>query len=101
MGHDCAVPEDGVRTWTSAEGMHLDLRGLEPPQPWERIVAAFEDEDCAGMLVVHFDEEPIALYADFDELGLSHELVPMCGHHDRADGVLLRLVRMRPADIRK
>ncbi len=101
MSHDCAVPADGSRTWTSAEGMHLDVRGLPPPKSWDHITAAMDEGDSAGVLVVHFDEEPIGLYPDFDELGWTHELVPMCGHHDREEGMMLRLVRLRPAAIRK
>lgn len=101
MSHDCAVPTDGSRVWTSSEGLHLDVRGLEQSDSWGHITATMHESGSAGALVVHFDEEPIALYPDFDELGWTHELVPMCGHHDREDGVMLRLVRLQHAGIRK
>jgi hypothetical protein len=101
MSHDCAVPADGSRTWASPEGMHVDVRGLSEAECRDHIAAGLDSREGGGTLVAHFDEEPIALYPEFDELGWTHELVPMCGHHDRQDGVMLRLVRLQPAGIRK
>ena len=29
----CARPEDDTRIWHTAEGVHIDVRGLQPPEP--------------------------------------------------------------------
>ncbi len=96
MSHDCTPPEEGLRLWTSPEGVHLDVRGLECPEPLLKILGTIDSGEGGSVLVVHIDQEPIFLYPDLDERGWSHELVPMCGHHDEDEGVMLRLVRMTP-----
>ena len=96
MSHDCAAPEDGTRLWTTAEGTHLDVRGLECPEPMVRLLGLLDGGEAGNVLTVHFDQEPIFLYPELDERGWSHELVPHCGHHGSEEGVMLRLVRMAP-----
>ena len=93
--HDHAAPPDGSRMWRTADGVHLDLRGLEPPEPMVTVLRAIESGDVDTALVGHFDREPIFLYPELEERGWSHELVEsQCG--DCEGGVMLRMVRWGP-----
>lgn len=84
-----------MRLWTTPEGVHLDVRGLECPEPMVRVLGMIDRGEGGNVLIVHVNEEPIVLYPELDDRGWSYELVPMCGHHDSEDGVMVRLVRMR------
>lgn len=59
--------EDGI--W------HIDLRGLEPPQPLVSIVRALYDRrDEPGVrLVAHLDRDPVMLYPELAERGWAAE----------------------------
>ncbi len=94
MSHDCTPPDEGIRLWTTSEGVHLDVRGLEPPDPMIQILGLIDGGEAGNVLIVHLDREPIFLYPELDDRGWSYELVPQCGHHDSEDGVMVRLVRM-------
>jgi Uncharacterized conserved protein (DUF2249) len=87
---------DGKETWTTPEAMHLDVRGLEPPQPMIEVLRLIDSGDAADVLVVHLDREPIYLYPELDDRGWSHDmLTDRCGDPDCQDEVRLRLTRMR------
>ena len=49
--------------------MILDNRGLEPPQPMIRTLAALEDLDKGQTLVIINDRRPMFLFEQLDELG--------------------------------
>ncbi|MCM3666605.1 DUF2249 domain-containing protein [Mesobacillus subterraneus] len=49
--------------------MLLDNRGLEPPQPMMRTLAALEDLDRGQSLVIINDRRPMFLFEQLDELG--------------------------------
>ncbi|MEH7441642.1 DUF2249 domain-containing protein [Bacillus sp. JJ1122] len=49
--------------------MILDNRGLEPPQPMMRTLAALEDLDKGQKLVIINDRRPMFLFEQLDELG--------------------------------
>jgi tRNA 2-thiouridine synthesizing protein A len=49
--------------------MQLDNRGLEPPQPMMRTLAALEDLDRGQTLVIINDRRPMFLFEQLDELG--------------------------------
>jgi hypothetical protein len=55
--------------WREADGMHVDVRGLAPPEPLVailRLVASIAD---ATPVVVHHDRDPLLLYAELAEIG--------------------------------
>ncbi|MCC6888349.1 MAG: DUF2249 domain-containing protein [Hyphomicrobiales bacterium] len=94
MSCDCRA-EGGL--WRATDGLHLDVRGLEPPQPMLRVLELIDSGEVDDALVVHLDREPIFLYPELDDRGWSHELVPAtCGDPECEDEVRLRLVRMIP-----
>jgi hypothetical protein len=90
--HHCARPQDGSRVWHEADGVHIDLCGLEPPEPMVTILGLIDSGEAGATLTAHFDREPILLYPELDERGWDHEVLSACGHHD--DEVKLRLVRL-------
>jgi broad-specificity NMP kinase len=89
-------PADTERQWRTADAVHLDLRGLEPPESVAVILQAIDTGgiDCA--LIAHLDSEPITLYPELEDRGWSHEFVEHAHGTDgrHCDGSLqLRLVR--------
>jgi len=90
--HDHALPADGSRLWRTAEGTHLDLRGLREPEQMASVLSTIEDSQTGAALVGHFDQEPIFLYPELEERGWSHEVVEShCG--DCEGGFMVRIVR--------
>ena len=78
--------------WRTAEGIHLDLRGLHEPEQTASLLSTIEDGQVDAALVGHFDREPIFLYPELEERGWSHEAVEShCG--DCEGGFMLRMVR--------
>lgn len=57
-----------TRKWQEPNGLHLDLRGLEPPEPMVAILREI-DGGATGPLIVHMDREPVFLFQDLVERG--------------------------------
>lgn len=57
--------------------MKLDNRGLEPPQPMMRTLAALEELPAGEELIINNDRRPMFLYAELDERGYSHDTVEL------------------------
>lgn len=55
-------------SWVEADGLHLDVRGLEPPQPMVQILALVDSGE-ADSIVVHHERDPIFLYPELEERG--------------------------------
>ena len=94
---NCAGPQDGSRVWRTPSAVHIDVRGLEPPEPMVEILRLIDggEVDCA--LIAHLDREPIFLYPELDDRGWSHEIMESsCGGQDCTDGVKVRVVRLGP-----
>jgi len=87
-------PAEKPRTWRTADAIHIDLRGLEPPEPMVAILQAIDGGEVDTALIAHLDREPIFLYPELDDRGWSHELI-QCpdGSTDCEDGVMIRLLR--------
>jgi len=79
-----------TRIWSAADGLHLDVRGLECPQPLVEILRTIDGGELTA-LIVRLDQEPLLLYAELDGRGWSHELLPA-----DTGGVQLRLSRPHP-----
>jgi hypothetical protein len=91
----CARPDDGSRQWRTADGVHIDLRGLDPPEPMVTILRMIDSGEVESELIAHFDREPIFLYPELDDRGWTHEMIASsCG--GCGDEVQLRLVRLIP-----
>jgi hypothetical protein len=88
---------DGTtRVWQSADGIHIDVRGLHPPEPMIEILKLLDRPDIPSV-IAHLDREPIFLYPELDERGWSYEMLPSeCGDADCNHEVRLQLVRLHP-----
>lgn len=90
----CARPEDNSRIWRTTDAVHIDVRGLESPEPMIAILQALDSGEVDTALIAHLDREPIFLYPELDDRGWSHELLASsCGSLDCEDGIMLRMVR--------
>ncbi len=90
----CARPEEKSRIWRATDAVHIDVRGLDPPEPMVAILQTIDGGEVDTALIAHLDQEPIFLYPELDDRGWSHELLPSsCGSADCEDGVMLRMVR--------
>lgn len=73
-------PPTGGCAAVRQDGDVLDLRGLEPPEPMVRILAAIEAVRAGGSLRAITDRKPVHLLAEFDTRGIAHR------SHEQADG---------------
>ncbi len=58
------------RRWRDADGAHVDVRGLPPPQPLVAILhLVHEQGDSGAVVIVHHDRDPLLLYPELAEIG--------------------------------
>lgn len=62
-------PPPQRRRWTAADGTHIDVRGLAPPEPLVAIVALIDSLGDATPVIVHHDRDPVMLYGELAERG--------------------------------
>jgi hypothetical protein len=93
----CAGLQGGARVWRTAEAVHVDVRGLEPPEPMVEILGLIDRGEAGDVLIAHLDREPIFLYPELDDRGWVHQALELsCGGSDCADEVRVRIVRLSP-----
>jgi hypothetical protein len=93
---DCTGPQDGSRKWRTPEAIHIDVRGLPPPEPAVEILRLIDSGEADAVLIAHLDCEPIFLYPELDDRGWSYEIIPAsCGDAACEDDIRLHLVRWR------
>jgi hypothetical protein len=75
-----------ARIWSEGDDVHVDVRGLPPPEPFVAIMELIRDAPAA--IVVHHEREPLPLFEALDGCGWDWSRLPA------PDGeVRLRLVR--------
>ncbi|MCC6831503.1 MAG: DUF2249 domain-containing protein [Thermoleophilia bacterium] len=84
------APDDWeVRYWRPE--VLLDVRGLEPPEPMERTLAALEELPAGAVLLHVNDRVPAFLLPELDDRGFTYTI-------DRDDrGVLVRITAGAPS----
>lgn len=64
------------RCWRDAQGEHIDVRGLPPPQPLVAILRlVLEQGQADAAVIVHHDRDPVLLYAELAERGWCAERI--------------------------
>ncbi len=63
------------RVWREAGTAHIDVRGLNPPEPMLAILRLLEQPDCSASVIVHHEREPVFLYPELAERAWRHEIV--------------------------
>jgi uncharacterized protein (DUF2249 family) len=86
---EASPASDGARIWRESEAAHIDVRGLEAPEPMLVILRLLERPDCATSVIVHHEREPLFLYPELAERGWRHEVLA-----SEPGEVRLRLTRM-------
>jgi hypothetical protein len=76
--------------------VHVDVRGLEPPEPMVEILKLIDTGEVDSVLIAHLDREPIFLYPELDDRGWDHQVLSSCGGSDCGDEVRLQIVRWGP-----
>ncbi len=66
----------GARTWTADDGLHVDVRGLQAPQPLVLILQMVREVGPTGVLIVHHDRDPLLLYPELVQIGWWAERIP-------------------------
>lgn len=62
-------------SWTDADGVHIDVRGLPPPEPFVAILRLVESAAPDGVVIVHHDRDPLPLYGELAERGWHAERI--------------------------
>jgi hypothetical protein len=55
--------------WLEADGVHIEVRGLEPPGPFVAIIKLIDALDASQIVIVHHQRDPVPLYAELAERG--------------------------------
>ena len=58
-----------ARRWVAADGVHIDVRGLQPPGPLVAILELVESIRDATPVIVHHERDPQLLYPELAEIG--------------------------------
>ena len=59
-----------AKRWQEADGAHIDVRGLAPPQPLVAILRLVHEQgDSGAAVIVHHDRDPLLLYGELAEVG--------------------------------
>lgn len=61
------------KAWQAEDGLHVDTRGLAPPDPLVAIL--WHLERTSGPVIAHMDRDPVHLYPELAERGWRAELV--------------------------
>ncbi len=61
--------------WRADDGVHVDVRGLQPPEPMVAILARLERPGEQGPVIVHHFREPVMLYPELAERGWTWDIV--------------------------
>lgn len=65
-----------ARIWSEGSRVHIDVRGLAPPQPMTAILGLIDGGAHGGAIVVHHDRDPVYLWPELAERGWSGEALP-------------------------
>jgi len=65
----------GARTWREADGTHIDVRGLGPPQPMVQILRLLASLPRDAVLIAHLDRDPMMLYGELAQIGWAGERI--------------------------
>lgn len=64
-----------ARTWDEADGTHVDVRGLPPPQPMVQIMTLLQRLPRSAVVTVHHERDPVWLYPELAQIGWQAETV--------------------------
>ena len=85
-----------MKRWREADGVHLDLRGLLPPEPMIEILREIDGgADCP--LILHMDRDPVFLYQELEDRGWSGRLLHRDDEAETGDAAVIMELRQDAA----
>lgn len=66
---EVGVLPEGAFIWEEDDGIHIDVRKLQPPQPMLAVLRVLEAEDGARQVIVHHERMPHFLLPELAERG--------------------------------
>ncbi|OEJ66180.1 DUF2249 domain-containing protein [Magnetovibrio blakemorei] len=82
-----------VKRWRDNDVVHLDLRGLAPPEPMIKVLSEI-DGGADYPIIVHLERDPIFLYQELEERGWSGRL--MNEEQNNASGEAVVMIELKP-----
>lgn len=76
-------------SWMAPDGLHIDVRGLGPPDPMVAILGHLETPGQNGPITVHHDRHPVYLFPELAERGWTWQKTP--GEEDEVRLILTLL----------
>ncbi len=73
--------------------MHLDLRGLSPPEPMIEVLREI-DGGIDGPLILHMDREPIYLYQELEDRAWSVRMLHWDNEEETENTMVI--IELRP-----
>lgn len=64
------------RHWMETDGLHIDVRDLDPPGPMVAILGQIDQPGQSGPIIVHHDRHPIYLFPELAERGWTCTQIP-------------------------
>jgi len=92
MSHDYGQMEEDTRMWRAQDGVHIDVRGLDHPEPIVKLLRLIDANEVGGAVTALFSYEPSFLYPELDHRGWGYEIITADDDAECED-VTLRLVR--------
>ena len=68
-GAEVTVSPEGAASWREEDGLHIDVRKLQPPGPMVAILRLIEELTAAETVVVHHERVPQFLIPELAERG--------------------------------
>ena len=65
-----------AKVWIEDGGLHIDVRGLPPPEPLLQILQLVRDSGDGAAIIVHHDRDPVMLYPELLQVGWWAERIP-------------------------
>lgn len=63
------IEEAPGKSWRDDDGLHVDTRRLEPPDPLVAIIWHMEQPGEQGPIIVYLERNPIYLFPELSERG--------------------------------
>ncbi len=67
------------RAWHEGDALHVDTRGLLPPEPMVAILGRLDQTPPPARLIAFLDREPVHLFPELLERGWQWKAEPMPG----------------------
>lgn len=82
-----------MKRWRENDGVHLDLRGLAPPEPMIKVLSEI-DGGADYPIILYLERDPIFLYQELEVRGWSSRL--MNEEQNNPSGETVFMIELKP-----